>query len=608
MLELKSVWEGTTGLPPATTAVLNSLCPRFGRPLIAVGTYLLVEEEQESKSVSTELGDAPLGGADNDECVESSSGPRKKQRRVGSIELYTWHNENEVLVREQSLETNFGIFDLCVHPMGYLLAGTSRGTIEVFRLVPDYLGRPRLSATATHDPQLCANTDEEVMITKIDYFPPVPQVVGFTSSKGHVRFLNLLGPDPYPPFHYLSTGMPIPGFFENINRDLAPVQTEAVWTLALQHRSQSIALCEPNGPLVTMATYYGGDDNEFAVRNLHVQNISDPSAVTNVPFRPTHGKKVGPPPIPTPVKGPQLSSFDSTSPDKVLFRFGTGVTAIFPLMNGTTHDPVLIGCYDGFLRVVDHTVDAPLQTLDLQGGVWRLTLVNFETRLSRAERLRAPLPLPNSRNLWKHRWTLLASCMHAGSRLVRVCWVPNEHHLEYDMELLASWNGLTQDDSGDAGDSGHTVGTEDADGSNAADPAAAAAAAAPSSGERQNMLNYSSEIIELDADGQFVDRSEMIAACTQMPWPGAAFLKPGRDRGYKMPGHRTNGQTPMTRMYGKGTLIVKDFCLPTEGRRWIGISTSYYEKKIVVWRWDGSRKMPEDGAPVWVAPGTIYRY
>ena len=95
-----------------------------------------------------------------------------------------------------------------------------------------------------------------------------------------------------------------------------------------------------------------------------------------------------------------------------------GVTAILPLLSSDTKHLLLTGSYDDHLRVVRMASGQRTQTLaslDLGGGVWRLDIIT-ET---------------------PGRWTLLASCMHAGAAVVRVSctdWAAGQE--EWTAEVL----------------------------------------------------------------------------------------------------------------------------------------------------------------------------
>ncbi|KGO48367.1 hypothetical protein PEX1_097080 [Penicillium expansum] len=105
-----------------------------------------------------------------------------------------------------------------------------------------------------------------------------------------------------------------------------------------------------------------------------------------------------------------------------------GVTAILPLDVPLVDDaPVLLtGSYDESLRVYHATRRGEvLAEQGLDGGVWRLQLLNT-TRI------------PGS-DVSECRFLVLASCMHAGTRLVRVTYKHEDGAPNWGIEVLAKF-------------------------------------------------------------------------------------------------------------------------------------------------------------------------
>lgn len=99
-----------------------------------------------------------------------------------------------------------------------------------------------------------------------------------------------------------------------------------------------------------------------------------------------------------------------------------GVTAILPLDVPLVDDaPVLLtGCYDESLRVYHATRRGEvLAEQGLDGGVWRMQLLN------------------TTKILGEYRFLVLASCMHAGTRLVRVTCKHEDGTPNWGIEVLA---------------------------------------------------------------------------------------------------------------------------------------------------------------------------
>lgn len=100
---------------------------------------------------------------------------------------------------------------------------------------------------------------------------------------------------------------------------------------------------------------------------------------------------------------------------------GAGVTAVLPL----SHDIVVTGSYDDHIRVLSVPKSGRrgvLADMNLGGGVWRLTLVDRQTN--------------GSNHHSRLRFLLLASCMHAGARIVEVTRSENG---TWSVEVLAKF-------------------------------------------------------------------------------------------------------------------------------------------------------------------------
>ncbi|KAL5365734.1 hypothetical protein BJX96DRAFT_18921 [Aspergillus floccosus] len=107
-----------------------------------------------------------------------------------------------------------------------------------------------------------------------------------------------------------------------------------------------------------------------------------------------------------------------------------GVTSILPLPLPLQQGaPVLLtGSYDEYLRVYHATRPGEvLAETCLGGGVWRLQLLKTEREDEGGDD--------------GERWTVLvlASCMHAGTRVVRVTWKTNESSSAWDIVVLAEF-------------------------------------------------------------------------------------------------------------------------------------------------------------------------
>ncbi|KAF2743519.1 WD-40 repeat-containing protein-like protein [Sporormia fimetaria CBS 119925] len=96
---------------------------------------------------------------------------------------------------------------------------------------------------------------------------------------------------------------------------------------------------------------------------------------------------------------------------------GAGVTAILPLMD-VSDDLVLTGSYDDHIRLIEAPAVGRRRVLaeaNLEGGVWRLKRLDFHD---------------------KNSITLLVSCMHAGTRIVRLSRSNSD---DWQFEVLAKF-------------------------------------------------------------------------------------------------------------------------------------------------------------------------
>lgn len=108
-----------------------------------------------------------------------------------------------------------------------------------------------------------------------------------------------------------------------------------------------------------------------------------------------------------------------------------GVTAVLPLPLSLVDDaPILLtGSYDESLRVYHATRRGEvLAEHELGGGVWRLQLLDSTT-----------LPESEGSETEERRFLVLASCMHAGTRIVRVTQKGLEETSEWSIEVLAEF-------------------------------------------------------------------------------------------------------------------------------------------------------------------------
>lgn len=120
-----------------------------------------------------------------------------------------------------------------------------------------------------------------------------------------------------------------------------------------------------------------------------------------------------------------LEELQVSNTDDKARHHAAGVTSILPLPIPLFQNaPVLLtGSYDEYIRVYHATSrGAVLAEEQLGGGVWRLQIIHTD------------------RNEGGVEFLILASCMHAGTRIVRVSWRNQEPGLgEWDIHALAQF-------------------------------------------------------------------------------------------------------------------------------------------------------------------------
>lgn len=107
-----------------------------------------------------------------------------------------------------------------------------------------------------------------------------------------------------------------------------------------------------------------------------------------------------------------------------------GVTAILPIESDERRSLVLTGSYDDHLRLIDVPVAGRrtvLAEMNLGGGVWRLKRLDDQSR---------PTPPLKSADAASEGALLLVSCMHAGTRVVRL---RKDAEQQWHFEVLAKF-------------------------------------------------------------------------------------------------------------------------------------------------------------------------
>lgn len=229
---------------------------------------------------------------------------------------------------------------------------SSTGTLAIFNVDPAVDAGSPLQHLAT---SRCDDLGEDVLFLQCQWHPQDHHVLGVTTSSGAVRLLQL------------DQQWRISGFV-----DLDIDNSLEAWAIAFA----------PDSSAESTAVYSGGDDSILRYNSYSRQSQDED-------WEPSFG--------PMSVKG----------------QHDAGVTAIEPLnLENSDGRLVITGSYDDRIRLFSicdlpksygMKKVKPLAELNLNGGVWRLDMVDTENRDDGITVLR-----------------ILASCMYAGARLVQL--------------------------------------------------------------------------------------------------------------------------------------------------------------------------------------------
>lgn len=236
---------------------------------------------------------------------------------------------------------------------------SSTGTLAVFKLDPKEDAASPLKHVAT---SRCDDVPEDVLFLQCNWHPLNASVIGVTTSTGAARLLRLND-------EYRITG----------SIDLAIANSLEAWCISFSPASPDASEVDAQ-----VTAYCGGDDSMLRYLSFSLGSADEESRWES-PYPPST------------IKGTHTA----------------GVTAILPLPLFVKDKGrvVVTGSYDDHLRVfIIHDlhetyglkrVELVLEE-NLDGGVWRLDLVDTHQR-DGSLRIR-----------------ILASCMHAGARLIEV--------------------------------------------------------------------------------------------------------------------------------------------------------------------------------------------
>ncbi|RGP66543.1 wd repeat-containing 85 like [Fusarium sporotrichioides] len=302
--------------------------------------------------------DVQEGKEDGDD-DEHGTATKTPQNRNGSLLVFKVDGTKLHLV--QTISQPSAILDLRFHPskakQDILAVVSSTGTLAVFKLDPAQNSSAPLQHIST---SRCEDIGEDILFLQCNWHPEIPHVIGVTTSTSSARLLQL--DEEYCIKDYTEL---------NIANSLE------AWCIAF---SAGTAASTDDKTQVT--AYCGGDDSMLRYTSC-VWDPNDSDSPCEEPYSPIT------------IKG----------------THNAGVTAILPLPLFTKNNGrvVVTGSYDDHLRVfiihdLHETYGMKKVELVLEenmgGGVWRLDLVKIQ------------------KDTGSTKIRILASCMHAGARLV----------------------------------------------------------------------------------------------------------------------------------------------------------------------------------------------
>ncbi|RHZ51932.1 uncharacterized protein CDV56_105788 [Aspergillus thermomutatus] len=319
-----------------------------------------------------------------------------QQTKTGSLQLWNLNPLNNELSLIQKLSLPYAVFDLHFHPRdaSILAIATSAASVALFKVSTGP------ETTISHLWDLPVHEDPSTPALFLAWAPqnwfPRREQDGFavTFSDGRTSVYGTTSADKAE-LTEQSSIIEL-GTFE-------ATQTIEVWFVALASlRDPSSGSEEPSLPYL-----FTGDD----FGSLHTRQLSEQAAVE------------GEEPL-----APLVLDYD----DRARHHTG-GVTSILPLPLPLSEGaPLLLtGSYDDCLRVYHATRRGQVLAEEcLGGGVWRLQLLKTEQK-------------PASETEGEEwRFLILASCMHAGTRVVAVTWKPrrvDDSGSEWSIDVLAQF-------------------------------------------------------------------------------------------------------------------------------------------------------------------------
>ncbi|OJD15405.1 hypothetical protein AJ78_04337 [Emergomyces pasteurianus Ep9510] len=366
-------------------------CPEASDYLV-IGTYLLSESSS-----------------------EKSTGPQ--QSKTGTILLFELDPESFQLTQIHKTSLPHAVFDLHFSPRDPTLfaIATSAACVSLYRLEATHEHGPCSSLSSptsiTHLTSIPVHEDPSIPALYFSWLPPPLLTARSKRSLNHDQYHGQLSTDGFavsfsdgrvsifhtnPPSHDISK--------ESMTEIALPGEPVEVWFTTF-HYGSSLSGEE-------QLMLFSGDD--FGGLRVH-QFDGD---------RGGEGKRQG--------DGKHGGEQDGMLWDDGQFptqsmetsvggrHHGAGITAILPLFTEGGETVLLTGSYDEYLRVYKFTGRGSVLAEErLGGGVWRLKVI---TELK--EEPFAAQGLPNMSRA--RSYLVLASCMHAGVRIVKVTYSATE--------------------------------------------------------------------------------------------------------------------------------------------------------------------------------------
>ncbi|KAL2362301.1 hypothetical protein RJZ56_004791 [Blastomyces dermatitidis] len=336
---------------------------------VVIGTYLLSELSSESSTVTEQI-------------------------KTGTIQLFKLDPESCQLTQIHKTLLPHAVFDLHFSPrdQSQFAIATSAASVSLYRL--EY-SSPKAPSSIVHLTTIPVHEDPSIPALYLSWLPPPPLLAGdkrVKHSHGRDHSPSQLSTDGFavsfsdgrvsifhtnPPSHDFSK--------ESMTEIVLPGEPIEVWFTTF-HYGRSLSGEEH-------LTLFSGDDfgglrvHEFAGDGDEGSRMLwDDGQFPAQTMEVTVGRK----------------------------HYGAGVTAILPLFTEGGETVLLTGSYDEYLRVYKFTGRGSVLAEErLGGGVWRLKII----REVEDEILALEWPSRTGRS---RSYLVLASCMHAGGRIVRV--------------------------------------------------------------------------------------------------------------------------------------------------------------------------------------------